>query len=49
MLSIFSDMVKHTMEVFMDDVTVYGDGIDVCLTNLEVVLKRGIEKNPVPN
>ncbi|RVW70535.1 Retrovirus-related Pol polyprotein from transposon 17.6 [Vitis vinifera] len=38
MLSIFSDMVEHIMEVFMDDITVYGSAFDECLVNLEVVL-----------
>ena len=37
------------MEVFMDDVTIYGDNFDDCLTNLEVVLKRCIEKNIILN
>ena len=38
MLSIFSDMVEHIMEVFMDDITIYGSAFDECLINLEVVL-----------
>ena len=37
------------MEAFMDDVTVYEDSFDDCLTNLEAVLKRCIEKNLVLN
>ena len=37
-LSIFSDMVEHIMEVFIDDITVYGSAFDECLFNLEVVL-----------
>ena len=49
MLSIFNDMVEHIMEVFMDDVTVYGSAFDECLVNLEVVLNRCIEKNLVLN
>ncbi|RVW20213.1 Transposon Ty3-I Gag-Pol polyprotein [Vitis vinifera] len=44
MLSIFSDMVERIMEVFMDDITVYGSAFDKCLVNLEVVLNRCIEK-----
>ena len=31
MLSIFSDMVERIMEVFMDDITVYGDTFEECL------------------
>ena len=49
MLSLFSDMVEHIMEVFMDDITIYGSTFDECLINLEVVLNRCIEKNSVLN
>ncbi|RVW76368.1 Retrovirus-related Pol polyprotein from transposon 297 [Vitis vinifera] len=45
MLSIFSDMVKRIMEVFMDDITVYGGTYEECLINLEAVLHRCIEKD----
>ncbi|KAL6323214.1 hypothetical protein AAG906_029221 [Vitis piasezkii] len=44
MLSIFSDMVERIMEVFMDDITVYGGTFEECLVNLEAVLNRCIEK-----
>ena len=37
------------MEVYMDDITVYGGDFEECLTNLEVVLQRSIEKNLVLN
>ena len=37
------------MEVFMDDITVYGSAFDECLVNLEVVLNRCIEKDLVLN
>ena len=49
MLSIFSDMVEHIMEVYMDDITVYGGDFEECLANLETVLHRCIEKNLVLN
>ena len=49
MLSIFSAMVERIMEVFMDDITIYGSVFDECLVNLEVVLNRCIEKNLVLN
>nr|CAN61755.1 hypothetical protein VITISV_042022 [Vitis vinifera] len=49
MLSIFSDMVERIMEVFMNDITVYGSAFDECLVNLEVVLNRCIEKDLVLN
>ncbi|RVW59363.1 hypothetical protein CK203_109359 [Vitis vinifera] len=47
MLSIFSDMVEHIMEVFMDDITVYGGSYKECLLHLEAVLQRCIEKDLV--
>lgn len=49
MLSIFSDMVERIMEVFMDDITVYGTSFEDCLSYLENVLKRCIEKDLVLN
>ena len=49
MLSIFSDMVERIMEVYMDDITVYGGDFEECLTNLKAVLRRCIEKNLVLN
>ncbi|RVW80776.1 Retrovirus-related Pol polyprotein from transposon 17.6 [Vitis vinifera] len=49
MLSIFSDMVERIMEVFMDDITIYGGTFEECLVNLEAVLKRCIEKDLVLN
>ena len=47
MLSIFSDLAEHIMEVYMDDITVYGGSFEECLINLETVLHRCIEKNLV--
>ena len=49
MLSIFSDMVEHYLEVFMDDLTLFGNSFDNCLENLEKVLKRCEEKGLVLN
>ena len=49
MLSMFNDMVERIMEVYMDDITVYGGDFEECLTNLEAVLQRCIEKNLVLN
>ncbi|RVW81020.1 Retrovirus-related Pol polyprotein from transposon 17.6 [Vitis vinifera] len=49
MLSIFSDMVEHIMEVFMDDIIIYGSAFEECLVNLEAVLNRCIEKDLVLN
>ncbi|RVW21672.1 Retrovirus-related Pol polyprotein from transposon 297 [Vitis vinifera] len=49
MLSIFSDMVEHIMEVFIDDIIIFGSAFDECLVNLEAVLNRCIEKDLVLN
>ena len=49
MLNIFNDMVEHIMEVFMDDITIYGSTFEGCLVNLEAVLNRCIEKDLVLN
>ena len=49
MLSIFSDMVERIMEVYMDDITIYRGDFEECLTNLETVLQRCVEKNLVLN
>ncbi|RVW76984.1 Transposon Ty3-I Gag-Pol polyprotein [Vitis vinifera] len=38
MLSIFSDMVERIMEVFMDDITIYG-GIEVDKAKVELIAK----------
>ena len=35
------------MEVYMDDITVYGGYFEECLTNPEAILQRCIEKNLV--
>ena len=45
MLSIFSNLVERIMEVYMDDIIVYGGSFEECLINLETVLHRCIEKN----
>uniref|UniRef100_A0A2N9F3L4 RNA-directed DNA polymerase n=1 Tax=Fagus sylvatica TaxID=28930 RepID=A0A2N9F3L4_FAGSY len=49
MVSIFSDMVEKFMEVFMDDLSVFGDSFDDCLNNLKLVLARCVEKGRVLN
>ena len=48
-MSIFSDMVEDTIEVFMDDFSVVGDSFERCLTNLSEVLKRCEDCNLVLN
>ena len=49
MMSIFSNMIYHTLEIFMDDFSVFGEVYENCLHNLEDVLKRCKETNLVLN
>ena len=49
MLNISSDMVERIMEVYMDDITIYGDTFEQCLAELEAVLHICTEKNLVLN
>jgi hypothetical protein len=49
MMSIFSDMVEKFMEVFMDDLSVFGDSFDDCLNHLKLVIARCVEKGLVLN
>ncbi|GKC22877.1 reverse transcriptase domain-containing protein [Tanacetum coccineum] len=49
MMAIFHDMIKETMEVFMDDFSVFGDSFLTCLSNLDKMLKRCEDTNLVLN
>ena len=49
MMAIFSDMVERTIEVFMDDFSVFGSDFDQCLEHLSMVLSRCVETNLVLN
>ncbi|KAL5562245.1 hypothetical protein UlMin_031992 [Ulmus minor] len=49
MMAIFTEMVEHFVEVFMDDFSVFGDSFSLCLENLAKVLKRCEETNLVLN
>nr|GEX41784.1 reverse transcriptase domain-containing protein [Tanacetum cinerariifolium] len=40
MMAIFHDMIEQTMEVFMDDFSVFENFFSTCLTNFEKMLKR---------
>ncbi|GKA88415.1 reverse transcriptase domain-containing protein [Tanacetum coccineum] len=40
MLSIFHDMIEKSVEVFMDDFSVFGSSFDNCLNNLDKMLQR---------
>nr|GFA09137.1 reverse transcriptase domain-containing protein [Tanacetum cinerariifolium] len=39
MMAIFHDMIEQTMEIFMDDFSVFENSFSTCLTNLEKMLK----------
>ncbi|GJT80157.1 reverse transcriptase domain-containing protein [Tanacetum coccineum] len=45
MMEIFHDMIEKTMEVFMDDFSVFGSSFSTCLTHLEKMLKRCEDTN----
>ncbi|GJY03380.1 reverse transcriptase domain-containing protein [Tanacetum coccineum] len=45
MMAIFHDMIEKTMEVFMDDFSVFGNSFSTCLSNLEKMLKRCEDTN----
>ncbi|GJY97944.1 reverse transcriptase domain-containing protein, partial [Tanacetum coccineum] len=49
MMAIFHDMIEKTMEVFMDDFSVFGDSFSTCLTHLDKMLKRCEDTNLVLN
>ncbi|GJT63677.1 reverse transcriptase domain-containing protein [Tanacetum coccineum] len=49
MMAIFHDMIKETMEVFMDDFSVFGDSFSSCLSHLDKMLKRCEDTNLVLN
>ncbi|GJS98445.1 reverse transcriptase domain-containing protein [Tanacetum coccineum] len=49
MMAIFHDMIEKTMEVFMDDFSVFGDSFSTCLSHLEKMLKRCEDTNLVLN
>nr|KYP42550.1 Retrovirus-related Pol polyprotein from transposon 17.6 [Cajanus cajan] len=49
MFAIFSDLVEQCIEIFMDDFSVFGSSFEVCLNNLNTVLKRCVETNLVLN
>ncbi|GJS16235.1 reverse transcriptase domain-containing protein [Tanacetum coccineum] len=45
MMAIFHDMIEKTMEVFMDDFSVFKNSFSTCLSNLERMLKRCEDTN----
>ncbi|GJU86479.1 reverse transcriptase domain-containing protein [Tanacetum coccineum] len=40
MLAIFHDMIEESVEVFMDDFSVFGNSFDKCLNNLDKMLQH---------
>ncbi|GJW29843.1 reverse transcriptase domain-containing protein [Tanacetum coccineum] len=49
MMAIFHNMIKETMEVFMDDFSVFGDSFSYFLSHLDKMLKRCEDTNLVLN
>nr|GEZ02766.1 retrovirus-related Pol polyprotein from transposon 17.6 [Tanacetum cinerariifolium] len=45
MMAIFYDMIEKTMEVFMDDFSVFGNSFQSCISHLERMLKRCEDTN----
>nr|GEV18595.1 reverse transcriptase domain-containing protein [Tanacetum cinerariifolium] len=45
MLAIFHDMVEKTMEVFMDEFSVFGNSFENCLSRLDKMLQRCEDTN----
>nr|GEX44917.1 reverse transcriptase domain-containing protein [Tanacetum cinerariifolium] len=48
-MAIFHDMIEKTMEVFMDDFSVFGDSFSSCLFHLDKMLQRCEDTNLVLN
>nr|GEW34401.1 reverse transcriptase domain-containing protein [Tanacetum cinerariifolium] len=49
MLAIFHEMIEESMEVFMDDFSVFGNSFDKSLNNLDKMLQRCKDENLVLN
>ena len=45
----FQDMIDESIEVFMDEFSIFGNSFSHCLANLECMLKRCVEANLVLN
>nr|GEY97451.1 hypothetical protein [Tanacetum cinerariifolium] len=48
-MAVFHDMIEKTMEVFMDDFSVFGDSFSSCLSHLDTMLQRCKDTNLVLN
>ncbi|GKD60171.1 reverse transcriptase domain-containing protein, partial [Tanacetum coccineum] len=49
MMAIFHDMIEETIEVFMDDFSVFGDSFSSCLSHVDKILQRCEDTNLVLN
>ncbi|GKA63671.1 reverse transcriptase domain-containing protein, partial [Tanacetum coccineum] len=49
MMAIFHDMIEETMEVFMDDFSIFEDSFSSCLSHLDMMLKQCEDTNLVLN
>nr|GEU46038.1 DNA-directed DNA polymerase [Tanacetum cinerariifolium] len=49
MMAIFHDMIEKTIEVFMNDFSVFGDSFSSCLSHLDTMLQRCEDTNLVLN
>nr|GEX31421.1 reverse transcriptase domain-containing protein [Tanacetum cinerariifolium] len=49
MMAIFHDMIEKTMEVLMDNFSVFGDSFSSCLSHLDTMLQRCEDTNLVLN
>nr|GEZ85048.1 reverse transcriptase domain-containing protein [Tanacetum cinerariifolium] len=45
MMAIFHDMIEKTMEIFMDDFSIFGNSFETCLSHLGKMLKRFEDTN----
>ncbi|GKD64013.1 reverse transcriptase domain-containing protein [Tanacetum coccineum] len=45
MMAIFHDMIEKTMEVFMDDLSVFGNSFENCLSRVDKMLQRCEDTN----
>ncbi|GKD03546.1 reverse transcriptase domain-containing protein [Tanacetum coccineum] len=45
MMAIFHDMIEKMMEVFMDDLSVFGNSFGTCLSHLDKMFKRCEDTN----
>nr|GFA30882.1 reverse transcriptase [Tanacetum cinerariifolium] len=45
MMAIFHDIIEKTMEVFVDDFSVFGNSFQSCLSHLDQMLKRCEDTN----